>query len=114
MYKTFVGGCFSLMLILAFITYAALSLHLLIVYPVLVSNSESFYHDRSDAPADTYNVTTKNSTLAVFISSGSVFKKQTNQQLRVVFMQHNASTNRTTYIPAVNCTDFFAEEIQQP
>ena len=39
-FNTLCGGCFSLVIILTFVTYAGLSMHTLITQPDLKSNSE--------------------------------------------------------------------------
>ena len=39
-FNTFCGGCFSLLIILAFVIYSGIAMHKLITKPVLWSNSE--------------------------------------------------------------------------
>ena len=63
-FSTFCGGCFSFVIILTFLTYSGLTLHGFIVNPVLKGFEEKMsfsYYDNTDP----YNITTKNSTLAV-------------------------------------------------
>ena len=63
-FNTLCGGCFSLFLILCFFSYAGISLHQLIKNPELQGNAEIMYYSRTEN-TEFYNITTKDSTLAV-------------------------------------------------
>ena len=65
-FNTLLGGCCSLLLILVLATYSAVTLHDLIAHPVLKNYSQhEFFSFASNT--DMYNITTKNSTLAIMI-----------------------------------------------
>ena len=67
-FGTLLGGCVSLLFIMAFATYSALNLHELITRPVLQGNSEKLYYSLSNNK-DEFSIMSKNSTLAVAITS---------------------------------------------
>ena len=66
-FSTLFGGCFSLVLILVFATYAALTLHKMIVNPTLKNNSTKMFFSLVDNP-ETYKIMTSNSTVAVRVT----------------------------------------------
>ena len=63
-FNTLSGGCLSLVIILTFITYAGLSLHHLIVHPVLWGRTE-YEIVSSEANTDAFNITTQTSSVAI-------------------------------------------------
>lgn len=67
-FNTLAGGCLSLLIVLSFATYAAWSLNKMITKPVLVPSSENLdYFSPSDDLASAFNISTKNTTLAVYV-----------------------------------------------
>lgn len=60
-----------------------------------------------------FNIQTNSSTLAVSIWSDNIGQTlYTNKHLRVAFYQQFSNYTEIP-IPAVNCSDFFANEIEQ-
>ena len=57
-FGTFIGGFFSLFLILSFTGYAIYTLHQLIVNPTLKNNTERLYVSNSQN-SELYNITTE-------------------------------------------------------
>ena len=63
-YTTLIGGCFSIVLLCAFILYAVITLCQQLIDPVLENHSETtFFSHTWNTYA--YNITTTDSTLAV-------------------------------------------------
>ena len=79
-FNTLCGGCFSLVFILSFLTYAGLTLRELIVDPVLKNYAEKRYFSYADN-TNSYEIDTKDSTLGIYIEGN----RKTNELLRVVF-----------------------------
>ena len=69
-FSTLCGGFFSLIIILGFLAYSVMTLHELIVHPVLKSNAERVYFSAS-GNTDVFNITTKNATIAVAIAGST-------------------------------------------
>ena len=63
-FNTLCGGCFSLVIILTFVTYAGLSMHTLITQPVLKSNSETMIVS-SATNEDPFTLDTKDTTVSI-------------------------------------------------
>ena len=82
-FSTQCGGCFSLLLIIALLTYSSLLLYQLIVHPVLQSYSESIYFSVADN-TEWYNIPTKTSTLAIAMN-GTIDQTEISRFLRVVY-----------------------------
>ena len=109
-FNTLCGGCFTLVLVLTFLSYSVISLHDLITNPVLKGNAQTSYFSSADN-TDIYNITTTNSTLAVAISNLYTADENTNKLVRVVFKR--ITPFGLQFIPTVNCSDFFAGEINE-
>ena len=110
-FSTLLGGCFSLIIILVFLVYAVWLLQDLIFNPILKSNAELIYFSNSDN-TEAYNITTRNATPAVLVSGRDLESDlETNKFLRVVFLQ--VTPDGTVFLPAVHCTDFFADETNE-
>ena len=80
--------------------------------PVLKSNSQKSYFSIRDN-TEAYNITAKDSTIAVWINGIDRTQVETNKLMRVVFLQQSGSAEEKSYIPSINCTDFFADEIDE-
>ena len=76
-FSTLCGGSISLVIILAFATYAGLYMHKLITDPVLKSNSEKLIVS-SAANNETFVLDTKNTTVALSIKRLKHSIKETN------------------------------------
>lgn len=63
-FKTFVGGCISLLLLIVCVTHATISLYVYITDPKLSNSSETIYFSQAENN-ETYNIATVNSTTAV-------------------------------------------------
>ena len=117
-FGTQVGGCLSLLIILLFSVYSGYTLYEMIVNPALQNNTIQQYFSNSDN-TDVYNITTLNSTIAINVKSRGG-KYNTNQYLRVVFLQFSKDDdpltkeiNSTQLIPTIDCTEFFDKEINE-
>ena len=106
-FNTLCGGCCSIFLLLSFTIYAVLDLFSLIVHPDLMGNVEKRYLSTVDNDY-MYNITTQNSTLAVRIVEEVISMEEINKLMRVVFWRSN--NGKLDFIPAVNCSDFFADK----
>ena len=63
-FNTLCGGCFSLVIILMFVTYAGLSMHTLITKPVLKSNSQVKIVSSATNDVE-FTLDTKDTTVAI-------------------------------------------------
>lgn len=101
-FPTVTGGCMSLCLYFVFLIYAAITLKAMMINPVLTDNSEMLYFSLY-GNTNQYNIDARNSSLAISTSDAS------NENFRVVFWQFNATGQH--FIPAVNCTDYYLDEM---
>lgn len=108
-FGTLIGGCLSLVIVLAFAAYSAVYMKKLITEPVFHLYEQKNFFEQSEELDSAFNLTTKNSTVAVYIGTLLEETRLTNQNLRVVFTQF--INFKRTHLPAVNCTDFFSAEI---
>ena len=108
-FNTLTGGCFSLAIILGYLTYALLNLHELIFNPVLNGSYEESYFSVYNS-TEWYNITTNNSTLAIAVKSYNAHEKQ-KEYLQVVFQTFNTTDGSKNFVPAVYCSDLFADVI---
>ena len=115
-FKSGIGGCFSLLIVLAFVAYTAVTLNELGNHPTLTSNAEKTYFSRT-SNTEGYDLSTIDSTVAVKIQAQNttademLTTSEVNSLLRVVFWQW---TSETEYVqlPTVLCSEFYADEFK--
>ena len=107
-FGTLAGGCFSLLLIMLFLTDSIWRLHIMMVNPELKSSFTKIYFPYTDDATNLYNITTLSSTLAVAVNST---RDDTNTILQVVFKQGTPENPDGEFVPAVNCSDFFKSDM---
>ena len=72
-FSTLLGGFCSLFLILVFMAYSAVTMHKLIVDPVFQMNNSMRQFLDSANNTEFYNITTKESSLAVWITGSHTY-----------------------------------------
>lgn len=109
-FGTLLGGCCTLVIVLGLVTYALYTLQSLVLHPILRSSSEKIYFSWFDND-QAFNITTKESSMAVRLTGPDGDTAATNRNIRVVFARQHLYLPGAVYIPAVNCSEFFKDEI---
>ena len=113
-FNTVVGGCFSIVLILAFITIFAFDIHKGITNPYYDSSSTTNF-TRYNNNYDPFVMGTENQTVAIALQS-FMSRKNIDENFRVYFWYNTFNYQNATEsvaVQAVKCIDMYAEEIER-
>lgn len=113
-FKTVVGGCVSIIMILALISIFTLDIYQLAVAHPEFSNSSHKTFVSYTNNNETFKLDTKQQTVALAVSRSLMRQSTIDEYFRVAFTYETLNyegSSTQIWIQAVKCTDFYAEEI---